>query len=198
MWSLDEYKRAFFAVGLIGVIICFVPTAMMVVDSPAREQFSELYVLGPNHMAEGYPFNVSAGGNYLMYLDVGNHMGGSMYYNVDVKFRNASEPLANSTVPSSLPALYAYRVFLGDGQTWEQALTFSFSDVVFQGNSCSVGKIQVNNVESGLHETAAWNNESSGFFYQLFIELWAYNQTSDGLLYDGRFVSLWLNMTSNT
>jgi uncharacterized membrane protein len=169
---------------------------MKLVDLPQGEPFSELYVLGPNHMAEGYPFNVPAGDNYTVYLGVENHMGSSMYYCVDIKFRNASEPMANSTVPSSLPTLYTYRVFLEDDETWEQTLNFSLSDIVFKGNSCSVGKIKVNYVESGLHETVVWNNESSGFFYQLFIELWAYDQTSERLLYDGRFVGLWLNMTS--
>lgn len=197
MWSLNQCKRVFYAVGLIGMIVCFVPSGIRLVSSPPEEPFSELYALGPGHLAEGYPFNVSASGSYLVYLDVGNHMGGSMYYGVDVKFRNASEPLPNGTVSSSLPVLYEYRVFLGDGQVWEGALTFSFLGVVFAGNSCSVGKVRLNDVEFEMDKISAWDNGSSGFYYQMLVELWRYNQTSDGLLYDGRFVNLWLNMTSS-
>jgi hypothetical protein len=197
VWSLNEFKRVLYAVGLIGIIICFAPSFVKIVAWPAGGEFSDIYVLGPGHMVEDYPFNVSAHSNYLVYLGVENHMGNIMYYEVDVKFRNASEPLPNGTVPSPLPVLYGYRFFLEDGQDWEGKLTFSFSDVVFVGkNSCTVGKMQVNNVEFQMDKTASWNNANSGFYYQLIMELWLYNQTNDGLSYDGRFVSLWLNATS--
>jgi hypothetical protein len=148
-------------------------------------------------MAENYPFNVSAGHSYMVYLGVGNHMGSSVYYGVEVKFRNASEPLPDNTVASSLPALYEYRVFLGDSQVWEGALTFSFSDVVFDGSTCSIGKVQVNSVEFQLGKFATWDNESSGFYYELFVELYRFTAAANGRSeFDGRFVGLWLNMTS--
>src|SRR5271157_3096563 len=102
MRSLNDCKRVFYVVGLIGVILCFVPTGIKLTIS-SREQFSELYVLSPQHTTQNYPFNVSVGSSYKVYLDVENHMGSSMYYAAEVKFRNASEPLPNDTVPSSLP-----------------------------------------------------------------------------------------------
>lgn len=198
MWSLNKCKLVFYAVGLIGIIVCFVPSAIKLADLSPGEPFSELYVLGPGYKAEDYPFNVSAGNSYLIYLGVGNRLGSSMYYGIDVKFRNASEPLPNGTVPSSLPVLYEYRAFLGDGQNWTGNLTFSFSNVVFDGNiSCVVGKLQINGAEFEIDKTATWNNVSDGFYYQIVVELWQYDQASDGLSYDGIFVSLWLNMTSN-
>lgn len=194
-WSLNDYKRVFCAVGLIGIIVCFLPNGLKLVSSPG-EQFSELYVLGPNHIAKNYPFNVSENATYLVYVGVSNHMGSSEYYEPDVKFRNASDSLTNSTVPSSLPPLYEYRVFLGDGQVWEGALTFSF-DVNITGNNCVVGRVRANNLEFEMNKPAVWDNATSGFYYQLLVELWQYNQTSQGLLFNGRFVSLWLNMTSS-
>lgn len=198
MWNLNEYKRLFYAVALIGLIACFVPNVTMLVSLPAGEKFSELYVLGQDHMAENYPFNVSVGGNYLVYLGVENHLGSSMYYGVEVKFRNASDPLPDNTVPSSSPALYEYRVFLSDSQAWEGNLTFSFSDVVFDRtqNMCSVGEVRVNNIGFQLGKVTIWDNENSGFYYQVFVELWLFNETENSLSYDGRYVSLWLNMTS--
>jgi len=41
-------------------LIILLPTLTMVVPVSVGEQFSELWILGPNHMAEGYPFNVSS------------------------------------------------------------------------------------------------------------------------------------------
>lgn len=200
MWTLTEYKRVFYIVGFIGVVLCLVPTFTAIANSQSGDEFSELYILGPGQKAENYPFNVSAGGNgYSVFLGVGNHMGSSKYYSVDIKFRNSSDNLPNETVPSSLPVLYEYRVFLGDGQTWEGTLKFSFSDIVFNRNlTCNVGEMQVNNVSLGLGKEANWDNEDSGFYYQVLIELWAFNQTTNQMQYDGRFVDLPLNMTSGT
>jgi hypothetical protein len=120
-------------------------------------------------MAESYPFSVYAGGNYLVYLGVGNHLGSSMYYGVEAKFRNVSDPVPDSTVPSSSPVLYEYRVFLSDSQVWEGNLTFSFSDVVFDGNRCSVGEVRLNNIGFQLSKVTVWGNENSGFCYLSYL-----------------------------
>jgi hypothetical protein len=198
MWSIAEYRYVFMAVGLIGVILFSVPSALLVVRLPSGEQFSELYVLGPGHMAEGYPFNVSAGGNYSVYLGVEDHLGSAAYYEVVLKFRNSSEPLPNTTsgVASPLPELYSYEVFLTDGQTWEGALSFSFSDVTFGMNVSSVGRILINDALVNVNESALWDDVNNGYFYQVFAELWLYNATSNSFDFHNQFVSLWLNMTT--
>ena len=199
MLSLNSYKTIFMAVGLIGVVVCCVPTVMRLAPPVGGETFSELYALGPGHMAEGYPFNVSAGGSYMVYLGVGNHMGSSVYYEVDVKFRNSTESLPNATSgeSSSLPALYRYRVFLGDGSVWEAPLNFSLLNVAFDGNASSVGRLDVDGVVSDVNKVASWDNETKGFYYQVFVELWRYNVTTRSIAFDSRFVSLWLNVTQS-
>jgi uncharacterized membrane protein len=198
MPTLNECKRFFYVAGLIGLILCFAPNFVRVLDSQPEEQFSELYVLGEGQppMAENYPFNVSAVGSYYVVLGIVNHMGVSMYYSVDVKFRNESESLPNGDVASPLSALYDYRVFLTNGQAREDTLAFSFQDVLTNGSiSCSVGEMHLNDTLVQLNKTALWDNENKGFYYQLFIELWAYNDTQRGLIYNDRFVGRWLNMT---
>ena len=129
--KLEDCKVVFAAVGLIGVLILASPTLGLVLHLPGGEKFSELWVLGSGHMAEGYPFNVRENESYLVYLGVDNRLSSSAYYEVIVKFANQSESLPDATagVSSSLPGLYEYRVFLQDGQSWEQPLTFSFSQV---------------------------------------------------------------------
>jgi hypothetical protein len=201
MWSLGDWRNVFMAVGLIGVIGLSLPGALVLVHLSGGERFSELYVLGPGHMAEGYPFNVTAGVDYRLFLGVGDHLGGSAYYQVVVKLRNATESLPNATsgFPSSLPALYSYEVFLADGMTWEEPLAFRFEDVGFEHavHVSYVGRILVNDAWVNVDKSGVWDNVNNGYFYQLIIELWLYNATSSSFGFHNRFVCLWLNMTAH-
>src|SRR5271157_1752776 len=207
MWDLNEYKRVFIVIGLIGIILFMAPAIASLVGSLPSQPFSELYVLGPGARVENYPFNISissagASNSSYVYLGIGNHLGYVMYYGVDVKFLIDSDPLPSGTTESPLPVLYQYRVFLEDGQNWtdNNTLTFSFANVIFSRsrNNCSVGEMQINGASYELDKVTSWNNINSGFFYQLLVELWTYNQTINELSYDGRFISLWLNMTSTS
>jgi uncharacterized membrane protein len=197
--KLEDCKVVFAAVGLIGVLILASPTLGLVLHLPGGERFSELWVLGPGHMAEDYPFNVRENESYLVYVGVGNHLGSSTYYVVYVKFRNETEPLPNMTtsVPSALAPLYEYRVFLEDNSSSEVPLTFSFSNVSFSGSQSTVESLTINGVQSIVDESVSWDAENSGYFYQLFIELWIYDSASDGFSFHNRFVSRWLNMTAS-
>jgi hypothetical protein len=170
----------------------------MVLHLPSGERFSELWILGPGHMAEGYPFNVRAHVSYLVYLGVGNHMGSSAYYGVYVKFRNQSEALPNATAetPSPVPSLYEYRVFLEDGKSWEAPLTFSFSDISIVENRSTVGSLAINDFSLSVDKPALWDVENNGYYYQVFMELWIYDASSGAFQFHNRFVGIWLNMTS--
>jgi hypothetical protein len=196
--KLEDCRVIFAAVGLIGVLTFASPTLGLVLHLPGGEQFSELWVLGPGQMAEDYPFNVTAGVNYLVYVGVGCHMGSLTYYVVYVKFRNETEPLPNSTAgtPSALARLYEYRVFLEDGENSDFPLTFSFSNVSFSGNQCTVGSVTINGVQSSVEESVSWDTVNHGYYYQLFMELWIYDSASNVPSFNNRFVSLWLNMTA--
>lgn len=201
MWTLAECKRVFYVVGLIGFILLFVPGLIALANSRVGEEFSELYVLGyPGNRAENYPFNVSSGVSYPVYLDVGNHMGKCMYYGIDVKLRNESDVLPNGTIPSFLPVLYEYRVFLGDGQTWQKVLNFSFPQVSSSNDNntltCNIHSININSAAFEIDKTSVWDEANKGYFYQLLVELWTYNQTNSDMQYAGTFVTLWLNITS--
>ena len=200
MLKLDDCKVAFFSAGLIGILLFASPTLSLVWHWPGGEKFSELWVLGSEHMAEGYPYNVKAGKSYSVYVDVSNHLGSSAYYTVYVKFRNQSEPLPNSAsgTPSPLPPLYKYRMLLQDGKSWETALTFSFSKVSFFNNQSQVGSVTVNNATYEVDKSASWDAKNRGYNYQLFIELWIYTKITPlvyAIQYHNRFVSLSLNMT---
>ena len=89
--KLDGYKLIFVVVGLIGVLLIATPALVDVIHLPGipdGEQFSELYLLGPDHTATNYPFNIAVGQNYSVYVDVGNQLGSSAYYVLYVKLGN--------------------------------------------------------------------------------------------------------------
>lgn len=197
---LDDYKMAFAAVFLVLVLVAASPTLNMIITWPTKERFSELWVLSPMHMAADYPFNVIENEYYNISLGVGNHMGDLEYYVVYVKVRNQTEQLANVTkgTPSPLKALCEYRIFLSEGETWERSITFSFSGITFGNNACRVSQLGFGDLNFQLNKTASWNswnNESGGYFFQLFFELWRYNSTVSEFQFHNRFVSILLNMT---
>jgi hypothetical protein len=178
-------------------LIILSPTLAEVIPFPAGQKFSELWILGPSHMLEGYPSNVSAGETYKVYPGVGNHMGDLSYYRVSVKFRNESEPSPNSTsgAPSPLEPVFEYNVFLRDNETWEREFSFSFEGVSFEGNVCRVSKVLVGGYAVDVNKVAVWNETSNAFYYELFFELWIYNATVQGFQFHNRWVGLWLNMS---
>lgn len=197
--SLDDYRNLFIVGGLVLVLMAAVPALSYLVPfSGGGEQFSELWVLGPERIAEDYPFTVEEGGEYSVYVGVGNHLGASSFYNVRVKFRNQSEPLPNATAgtPSPLPTYYEDMVFVEDGGTWEVPLNFSFPGISFSGNRCRVESLGINGFTFDVNKSVLWDEENNGFYYQLFIELWIYQVESDAFEFHNRFVGIWLNMTS--
>ena len=198
--NLEEY-RTVFAVTTLGLILMAAfPTLSLVVPFPrSAERFSELWVLGPNHMAEDYPFNVRVGEEYSVFVGVGNHMGSSSYYVLYVKFRNQTQPLPNATAsePSPLPPLYEFQAFVVDGETWEAPLTFEFLEVSRFENSCLVRRVMINDVVFWVDSSSSWDSENNGFYYQLFFELWLYDVTLRGFRFHNRFVGIWLNVTAS-
>jgi len=195
--NLDEYRVVFLVGSLALVLVAATPTLALIISLPrGKESFSEFWVLGPNHMAEDYPFNVRFNESYSVFIGVGNHMGFSSYYLVYVKFRNQTQPLPNTTAsePSPLAPLYEFRAFVVDGGSWETLLTFRILEITRYDDSVLVGRISINDVVFPVNATARWDSEYEGFYYQLFFELWLHNIGSQSFEFHNRFVGLWLNM----
>jgi hypothetical protein len=195
--KLEGYKLVFVAVGLIGVLLIASPALGSFIRLPGGEQFSELYLLGPGQMAENYPSNVMTGLNYSVYIGVSNHLGSSAYYVLYVKFGNQTDQLPNSTTgtPSPLAPLYEYRFSVQDGGTWESPLTFSVTDAYVLGNQSMIKTLTVNDLAFSVDKPAAWDENSTEFSYQLFLELWIYNAQNNSIQFNSRFVGLHLNLT---
>ena len=196
--DIKEYRTLFVVVTLVLALVAASPALSVVVPfQVASERFSEIWLLGPGHMAEDYPFDVGLNETYNVFVGVGNHMGCHEYYVVYVKFRNQSQPLPDSdgSMPSSLPPLHEFRFFVADGEAWEFPVAFGFCDGLVDGDVVFVGGVMINGVVFGVDAFARWDSEFSGFCFQLFFELWRYDLESQSFRFHNRFVGIWLNMT---
>lgn len=154
-------------------------------------------------MAEGYPFNVSSGQSYSVYLGLGNQLGYCAYYLLEVKLRNESQvgPSSFGAVenrsPSSVPCLFNMTAFVADQSDWEVPVSLGFD----YGYNVSAGAVEFNsltlngNVLDLRGLSAVWNGTTNRFYGALIFELWLYNSSAGNFGYHGRFVDLKLNMT---
>lgn len=196
--KIAKYKLIFITAGLIGVLLIASPVISELIRLPNGEQFSQLYLLGPDHSASNYPYNIHAGQNYSVYVGVANNMGSLVYYLIYSKFGNGTDSSPNPTMgtPSLLNPLYEYRFALPSGKTWENLLTFSVDHASISGNRSLVSTISINSLSFDVNKPSIRNTNSTVFYYQLFFELWTYNTQSNQLSFNNRTVSLNLNITS--
>jgi len=196
--KFQDYSTLFKAASLACVLLAASPALSLVVSFPkGGESFSELWLLGPNHMAGDYPFNVHTGEGYSVFLGVSNHLGQSAHYLVYIKLRNQTQSLPNagSSEASPLPSLYEFQFFLEDGHVWETPVTFKILGASIQGNIMVVESVSVNDRALQVCCSSTWNSEYNGFYFQLFFELWLYSLAKSSFQFHDRFVGIWLNMT---
>lgn len=196
--NFQDYRTFFIVGSLVSVLLAASPALSLVVSFPrGGESFSELWLLGQNHMVEDYPFNVQAGEDYSLFLGVGNHLGRSAYYLVCAKFRNQTQSLPNASIsePSSLSSAFEFRFFIADGDVWETPVIFQVLSASFRGNVVVVDSVSVNDRAFQVGCSLTWDSENSGFFFQLFFELWLYNSARSSFQFHDRFVGIWLNVT---
>jgi len=194
--NIKDFRNLFVVCSLVLSFFLIIPTLNLFFPLSAEESFSELSVLGSNHMAKDYPFNVVLNREEHLFVTVSNRMGESAYYRVCVKFRNQTQSFPSDNKPSSLATLYEFRVFLLEGEDWEGEVNFSFLDALLSGNSVQVKSLMINDVSLALNSVSTWDSEYNGFYFQLFFELWSYDVPLHSFDYNERgFVGVWLNMT---
>jgi hypothetical protein len=127
--NLTQYKALFIVVTAVLALLVASPALQRALVYPRTEFFTELSLLGPGHTAENYPYNITDGKNYSVFLDIANQVGSCAYYQVEVKFRNETQSAPNSfnRTPSSLPSLYNFNLFVADKESLDIPLNFSFN-----------------------------------------------------------------------
>jgi len=186
----------FIAIGLIGVLLFASPTISLLLRLPPNQEFSELYLLGPNHTFDNIPFNIEVGVENLVYIGVGNELGYSTYYTCLVKIGNQTASLPNKEfgTPSTLTTLYEYKSFIKNNATWEAPLTFQVNKIDFVNKVSHLSGITINGIEIPISEKSVWDVNKTGFYYNLFVELWIYNSSTGNSQFHNRFVSISLNI----
>jgi uncharacterized membrane protein len=177
------------------LISCFI--ILPIVKLPAGEKFSELYLLGSQKMAQDLPFNILQGKNYTVYLGVGNHLDSLAYYLCSVKVRNQTETTINDEKPRLSDAVYQYRTMLQNGVNWTVPLTFSFSEINFANTQSTLKTLTINDIKVNINKTTLFDQNNNGYYYQILVELWAFNSASGSFEYQNRSVYFWLNATSS-
>ena len=198
--NFKDYRTVFIASSLVLMLIAASPTLGLIIQFPSNaERFSELWVLGPDHSAKNYPFNVRVNESNSVFVGVNNHLGALSYYLIYVKFRNQTQPLPNATAsePSLLPPIFEFRAFVKDNEAWEAHVTFIISDVSLHNDSMSVNRMIINGKTLAFNSFAKFDAERNGFYYELLFELWLYDQGSRILTFNRRFVGIWLNVTAS-
>ena len=196
--KFQDYRTVFQVGCVVFVLLAASPALSLIVSFPrSGESFSELWLLGPDHMAENYPFNIQENIEYNVFLGVGNHIGYSAYYAVYTKFRNQTQPLpnSNSSEPSSLPSIFEFQFLIANGDVWETPVTFEILDAATNGDSMIVESVSVNERAYQVDCSSTWDSENSGFYFQLFFELWLYISEGSNFQFHDQFVGVWLNMT---
>jgi len=195
--NLEDYQTVFAVGSFALMLVAASPTLALVLTLPSGESFSELWLLGPGHAADNYPFNIRGGEEQRLFVGVGNHLGFSAYYAIHVKLRNQSQPLpdTNNSLASSLPTLYEFRLVVPNGKNWEAPVDFKVSEVSVDSNVTVVRRVTINNETFHIHGVSKWDSEHHGFYYQLFFELWLYNTSLRSFEFHNRFVGIRLNVT---
>ena len=195
--GLQQYRVIILIVAAVLALFIASPGLQQFTFFPQTTNFTELSIFGQYNNAT-YPSNVTAGENFLVYLNVDNHLGSCAYYMVEPKFGNQTQftPNSFSHTNSVLPSLGNITFFVAENDSLQLPIDFSFQYKIDANNplQLDVQNITLNGATIADPMTIAWNSAKGGFYGNLFFELWIYNGTANALEYNQRYVSLWLKM----
>ena len=77
-------------------------------------------------------------------------------------------------------------------------LVLSISNASFSANQASIKRMTIDNMEFDVDKSAEWDMNNTGFYYQLFLELWTFDPPSNSVQFENRFVGIHLNLTTTT
>ncbi|MEA2089984.1 MAG: hypothetical protein U9O89_04415, partial [Thermoproteota archaeon] len=64
LMGLEEHRFVFFVVVGVLALVVASPALSRLLVLPRTEFFTELWILGPNRKAEGYPYNITSNQEY--------------------------------------------------------------------------------------------------------------------------------------
>ena len=205
--NLEDYKTLFVSITLIAILAASTPLIGMLIGMflPQQEEpFLAMATLGEGGMADKYypggDPNIRVESPVRWYIYLYNHMGCAQYVAVRVKLLNSVLPGPDSAScsPSPTPAFFELRYVLIKNETRVSPLFWRVSEATQGENVVSITELVVNNMTVGLDATA-----SDGYNFRMVLELWVYDDASDGLRFGWRsgqkyrcaWNQIWFNVT---
>jgi uncharacterized membrane protein len=198
--ALQQYKTLLLVVTVVLALFVASPAIQQLVAVPQTTYLTELSLFGSYHNAT-YPYNVTVGQNYPLYLNVENRLGSCAYYLIEVKFRNQTQSTPDSFnhTSSDLSSLGKISFIVANNEAMQLPIDISFQYKLDGNNKdqLDMQNIIVNGFSLSVSPTTiAWDPQRIGYYGNLFFELWIFNDTTNAFQYNQRYVSLWLNMTT--
>jgi|LSQX01.3.fsa_nt_gb hypothetical protein len=195
--ALHQYKTSILIVMTAVSLLVASPALQPLLVYPQTDNLTEFYMFGPNCDTE-YPSNIIANQNFRLYLGITNYLDSSAYYIIQLKFRDQTQsaPSSFNHTSSNLPSLSDLTIFVAKDSTEELPLDISFQYTISEDLTLlSMHNITVNGFSLDANDTTiAWDEEKTGFYGNIFFELWIYNTSTNSFQYHERYLSLWLKM----
>jgi len=197
--AAKSYGAVVLTVTVVLALFAASPALQRISISAKAPPITELSILGSYDNAS-YPTNIISGQSYQFYVNIVNQLGSYAYYVVEVKFRTEAQSAPNSfsKTGSSLPPLNSIYFCLANGQSMKLPITFSlnYSPDGTVAHQMDAQSVVINGSPIAVNQTMTFDWERGGTFGNLFFELWRFDDATNSLQYDQRYVSLWLNMTA--
>jgi len=194
-----ECFRFLFQIGtLILVLLAASPTTGLIIDSSRNsEKYTQFFLLDSNHKVGDYPFKVQEGEQYFFFLRVKNNLGFSAYYRVYTTLLNQSKisPNGDSIEESSIQPIYDWQFLIQSGDYWEIPISFKILNTSKHSDSLIIERVSLNERIYEIECSSEWDMKQEGFYFQLFFELWRYDEVGGTFRFDDRVVCLWFTVT---
>jgi uncharacterized membrane protein len=96
LMSNNDYKVLVLVITVVLALIVASPAMQSFLFFPQTEFFTELWLLGPEHIAQGFSYNITRDESYSVILEISNHLGICSYYSLQVRFRNLTQSESDS------------------------------------------------------------------------------------------------------
>ena len=74
MLRMKKFKLFYAIVVAVLALLVLSPVLQRILVYPKNELLTEVWILGPEHEAENYPFNVTSGNSYRFFLGLSNNI----------------------------------------------------------------------------------------------------------------------------
>jgi uncharacterized membrane protein len=103
---------------LIILVVILATVYVIVVPKEGAERFSEFYILGKNKTAANYPYAIIPGGNYPLFIGVGNHEYRTMNYTIETwVLRTDFDNVTNSSTVVEMDPNDRFSLILAHNET---------------------------------------------------------------------------------